>query len=78
VGEGDFGGEVRGRARVYCVSVMGIQMEGRRGRGEEWKMEGGRWKVEGGKEGVGLVDRDGWNGEDMRLWWREEGVEFGG
>jgi len=46
VGEGDFGGEVRGRARVYCVSVMGIQMEGRRGRGEEWKVEGGRWKGE--------------------------------
>ncbi len=34
---------------------MGIQMGGRRGRGEEWKGEGG-------KEGVGLVDRGGLDG----------------
>ncbi len=53
--KGTLGGEVRGRARVYCVSVMGIQMGGRRGRGEEWKGEGG-------KEGVGLVDRGGLDG----------------
>jgi len=54
-GRGLWGGEVRGIARVYCVSVMGIQMGGRRGRGEEWKGEGG-------KEGVGLVDRGGLDG----------------
>lgn len=54
--EGDLGGEVRGRARVYCVSVMGIQGEGGRGNGEVWL--------------IGVVGM----GEDVRLWWREEGV----
>ncbi len=61
MGEGDFGGEVRGRARVYCVSIMGIQVGGRRGRGEEWKVEGGRGK--GAFRGGGTGDGMGCEGE---------------
>ena len=77
--KGTLGGEVRGRARVYCVSVMGIQVGGRRGRGEEWKGEGGRGKGEGGRgkgegrEWVWLIGVVGM-GEDVRLWCKEEGV----
>ena len=55
VGRGLWGGEVRGRAKIYCVSVMGIQMEGRR-----WKVEGGRGKGEGG---TGKGERGRGNGE---------------
>jgi len=46
-----------------------------------WEGEGGEVKSGRGKgekrEWVWLIGVV-WMGEDMRLWWREEGVEFGG